>query len=290
MAQQHPNRAKYSQVHILSVDEDSYASSILRSVGHAVTQVFSGQQALSLLQQVPIDLMILEMHLPDMDGVELMRKATQLTPNLIVIILTAHATLENAIAAVKLNAVDYLRKPASSIQIMQSINRALRCQFPHLRPPHSAHTVTDVTDTLNQREMPASAKAASPFLSERYVCVPPVTLDFQKRRALVDDYPQPRSAQLTEGEMDVLTSLVAHPNQVLSCSALVSKAWGYTINEEEAKSLIRPYIFRLRRKLEANRKEPLLIRTIRNRGYLFSGAAGQRKNSVAANHYSLISA
>jgi DNA-binding response OmpR family regulator len=108
--------------------------------------------------------------------------------------------------------------------------------------------------------------------SDRFLHVYPLTLDRQKRlTTLVDESPA-RMIELTKGEASVLTLLMMHPNQVLSCHELVVKALGYEVDEAEAESVIRPYIFRLRRKLEPGQK-PSLIRTVRRRGYRY--IAGQ---------------
>jgi DNA-binding response OmpR family regulator len=78
-----------------------------------------------------------------------------------------------------------------------------------------------------------------------------------------------RSIDLSKGETAVLMSMMQNADQTLSCEQLVWMAWGYKADRIEAKSVIRPYIFRLRNKLEDNPKNPRLIRTVRKRGYKF---------------------
>jgi DNA-binding response OmpR family regulator len=84
----------------------------------------------------------------------------------------------------------------------------------------------------------------------------------------IDDEPE-RSVDLSRGETAVLMSMMQNADQTLSCEQLVWLAWGYKADRIEAKSVIRPYIFRLRNKLEDNPKKPRLIRTVRKRGYMF---------------------
>jgi len=74
---------------------------------------------------------------------------------------------------------------------------------------------------------------------------------------------------LTAGETAILASLMTHTDQVLSCSELAGAAVGRSMSEAEAQSVVRLYIFRLRRKIATLVKKPGLIRTIRNRGYHF---------------------
>jgi DNA-binding response OmpR family regulator len=75
--------------------------------------------------------------------------------------------------------------------------------------------------------------------------------------------------ELAKGEVAVLSSLMSYPNQVLSCRRIVYLSWGDTMEEMEAESIIRPYISRLRQKLELNPKKPRVLLTMRRRGYLF---------------------
>ena len=71
-------------------------------------------------------------------------------------------------------------------------------------------------------------------------------------------------------EMAVLEVLMSQPEQVFSCRQLVQLAWHYDVEEWEAQSMVRPHIFRLRRKIEIDPDNPSCIKTIRGRGYLFS--------------------
>jgi DNA-binding response OmpR family regulator len=78
-----------------------------------------------------------------------------------------------------------------------------------------------------------------------------------------------RTVDLSKGEMAVLECMMQNADQTLSWEQLVWMAWGYETDRIEAKSVIRPYIFRLRHKLEDNPQKPRLIRTVRKRGYRF---------------------
>ena len=92
----------------------------------------------------------------------------------------------------------------------------------------------------------------------------------QEKRVLSVDGPPLREIELTEGEATILTLLMKQPDQVLSCREITRAAWNYDLEEWEAQALVRPYIFRLRQKIEATPSEPQLIRTVRGRGYLLA--------------------
>jgi DNA-binding NtrC family response regulator len=110
-----------------------------------------------MLERTPHDAMVLDIRMPGMDGAEVMSRACQLYPDLRIIVLTGHATLESAIAAVKSHAADYLLKPASVYDIAAAIARALQ-----------------------QRAQQGPPRALPP---ERFLCVGPVTLDRERHRS-----------------------------------------------------------------------------------------------------------
>lgn len=74
---------------------------------------------------------------------------------------------------------------------------------------------------------------------------------------------------MTEGEAAILRIFIETPRQVLACRDLARLAWEYDLEEIEAQTLIRPYIFRLRQKIESDPNQPNRIRTVRGRGYLW---------------------
>jgi two-component system OmpR family response regulator len=98
----------------------------------------------------------------------------------------------------------------------------------------------------------------------------PLRVERQKRLVLINDS-TPRQAELSQGEEAILVCLMEHGNQVLSCRRLAYLALGYQQEDEyEAQRLIRPYISRLRKKIELSVQSPSLIRTVRGRGYLLT--------------------
>lgn len=249
-------------VRLLIVDDETpVRSALTRSLtllGYSTEEAASGRQALDLLAREAYDLMILDMHMPGMDGLEVMKQAHRLYPKLLIIVLTGYASLDSAIAAVKLEAADYLLKPVKLEEIIEAVGSALqkRAQQPEPSPESE----------LNPAPLDVSSTLA--IHSRQLICVPPVTFDRQNRLVKLDN--KPDYIELTEGEAIILANLMAQPNQVISCGELVDLAWNYNLDETEAEKLIRPYIFRLRRKLETDSKRPLLIRTVRRRGYLFT--------------------
>jgi DNA-binding NtrC family response regulator len=99
---------------------------ILKREGHDVISAIDGQQALQLIKSQPVHTVITDLRMPRLDGMELLRHIVQEYPDVPVIILTAHGSVDNAVAAVKLGAFDYIEKPFEQEQIKRVVSNALR--------------------------------------------------------------------------------------------------------------------------------------------------------------------
>lgn len=260
------------EARILVVDDELDIQSALvyalNASGFKAQGAGSGIEALQLLERDPYELMILDMRMPEMDGMEVMRLAHQLYPNLLIIVLTGYATLESAIAAVKTEAVDYLRKPVSNKDVVEAVRQALQKQATQLHRDRLVRSISEAVDTLRQTEAPTVPLPASSAHTRSIIRVDPLSLDRRNRQVVISG----KSSQpitLTEGEAAVLACLMAHPRQVLSCIQLTVMAWNYQVDETEAQNIVRPHIFRLRRKLSPVFGGTKLIYTVRGQGYTF---------------------
>lgn len=279
MTQIKPQENKTARVLVVD-DELTIRTPLVRALelsGYQAQGVGSGQDALALLEQVSFDVMLLDMKMPEMDGIQVMQRARQLRPDLLILILTGHATLESAIAAVKSDAVDYLLKPASVHDITAAIAQSLKKRDDQGR---SKHLLQTILDTLQQAETDVTPPGARQQNAEQpaqqqiapkrpLVRAGALALDPETRILRIDVSP-PRDIELTEGEATILTLLMKQPDQVLSCREITRAAWDYDLEEWEAQALVRPHIFRLRQKVETTPGEPKIIRTVRGRGYLLA--------------------
>ncbi len=116
-------------VRLLLVDDEPgirelYARLLTRA-GFRVNVAATGPEALERLASDPAEVMITDIRMPGMDGIELVTRARAVDPHLKVIIITAHADVESAIAAVNFGAFGYLRKPFSKQELMDALDRAL---------------------------------------------------------------------------------------------------------------------------------------------------------------------
>ncbi len=274
MSEALPHPRSNLRARLLVVDDEANLRTGLRDLlslmGYQVDEAASGHEALHLLESTPYDLMVLDIRMPGMDGVEVMHRARQMCPDLSIIVLTAHASLESAIAAVKTDAVDYMLKPFDVEDLASTVSQALKARAEELRHQQLLNLIGSALDTLDRpgkRIHTAPSPPSAP--PERIVTAGPLTLDRHKRLVARHGEP-PLTAELTEGETSVLAALMEHANQVLSCGQLMRAAMGYELNEQEAQNQARLYVFRLRRKLETTPESPQLIRTVRGRGYFLS--------------------
>lgn len=248
----------------------------LKLRGYDVSEASSGAEALAMLKSDSFDLMVLDMIMPGLGGAEVMRCARQVRPDLLIIVLTAHASLESAIAAVKVNVTDYMLKPCNLQDLALTISRALQERARELHRQQLLGVVGEVMDALRQAEQapdkpyPSVSPAPETASSEHLLQVGPIRLDRRKRLAVVEGDPA-RTAELTESESAILTTFMEHPNQVFSYNELAGVTTGYTgLDKWTAESIVRSSVFRLRQKIEPLPDKPSLIRTVRGRGYFLA--------------------
>lgn len=261
---------------ILVVDDEPHVCNAvaraLSLMGYEAQEANSGYAALQRLNDQAFDLMILDMRMPELDGIEVMQRAHQQYPDLLILVLTGHATLESAIVAVKSGAADYLLKPVVIADIAAAVDTALRSRAGQLQQKYwlrqVGEAVGEAFEALRRAEVPLPTTLAVEPAAERFLQAGSMTLDRSKRLLVMSEEPS-RIIELSKGETLVLALLMESPDQVLSCRQLVHTAWGYELDERESQSVVRPYIFRLRQKIEIDPDHPHVIQTVRGSGYLF---------------------
>lgn len=108
-------------------DEEDFSAALserMRSRGLVVESVSSGGKALEKVESGAFDAIVLDLVMPGMDGIETLKKIKEKRPELQVILLTGHATLDKGIESMKLGALDFLEKPADFSSLMEKINQA----------------------------------------------------------------------------------------------------------------------------------------------------------------------
>lgn len=108
-------------------DEDIVRTSCSRTLvpeGYEVTLVKSGFDGLALLEQEPVDLVLTDLKMPEIDGIEILRRVKEKWPQIEVIIITGYQTVDTAVKSIKLGAFDYLEKPFTPDGLISSVAKA----------------------------------------------------------------------------------------------------------------------------------------------------------------------
>lgn len=260
------------KIRILIVDDEPIGSILgrmLQLVGYEVGEAASGEEALLHLEEEFYDLMILDMQLPGIEGKEVIRLARRRWPNLLIIVLTGYASLDSAILAVRSRVVDYLQKPVALDEVINAVVEALAKHRGVMQKKELWELVGKNSKLISESEPDSLPTPHLEKHQQNTLFVEPLFLNRSERSVRFKDNLK-ELVMLTKGEMAVLSVLMSYPDQVFSCRQLVQGAWGYNTDDESAKSIIRPYISRLRKKLDLDNDEQSLIQTVRNQGYMLS--------------------
>ena len=234
------------QIHTLVVDDEAgirfFLEETLRRAGHAVVTASSGEEALDRLREMPFDLAVVDLRLGGrVDGLRVLEAVKWRWPETAVIILTAHGSLESAIAAIREGVDGYLLKPVEPDEVRQAVQEALA-----RRERLATSREVDEEEHLLQRG--------------------PFSVDLKKHLATLDGRP----LDLTPSELKLLLCLMQNAQRVMSPRELVKAVRGYESEYEwEARETIKWYIHRLRRKVEPDPSSPRHILNVRGVGYTF---------------------
>jgi two-component system KDP operon response regulator KdpE len=217
---------------VLVVDDERairrYLHAALNAHGYIIYEAVSGQEALSAAAAEHPDLIILDLGLPDIDGVEVTRQIREWS-QVPIIILSVREQERDKVAALDAGADDYLTKPFSTGELMARIRVALR-----------RFTQTGTEPVFTSGELQVN-------LSRRLVTVKGLEVS------------------LTPTEYDLLRALIQHPGKVLTHRQLLQKVWGNAYETEA--HLLRVNMSNLRRKIEPDPTRPRFIITEPGVGY-----------------------
>jgi two-component system KDP operon response regulator KdpE len=227
---------------VLAVDDEPGILRLLRrelsEQGFRVITASSGEEALRLAQEHRPDVVLLDVLLPGMSGLEVMRRLRE-QADAPVILLTAWDTDSDKVRGLEMGADDYVVKPFSSEEVGVRIRAVLR-------------------------------RASGPRpAGRRLLLAGGLEIDLERRLVLRRGEVLP----LTRTEWLLLQQLAAHAGRVLTNSELLSKVWGPEYRDDV--QYLRVWVSRLRRKLEDDPAQPTIIRTMPGIGYMLDAAAAQ---------------
>jgi two-component system response regulator ResD len=224
-----------SMAQVMVVDDDATVASVvvtyLEHAGHTTRHLSDGHSALAALAESTPDLVVLDLMLPGVDGLEVCRRVRTEWPHLPVVMLTALAEPEDRIAGLEVGADDYVTKPFSPRELVLRVDSVLR------------------------RVSAPAPPAVRPVLTAGAI-----TVDTAARRATREG----RELSLTVRELDLLTFLMGHPGQAFTREELMREVWGWTFGDQ---STVTVHVRRLREKVEPDPTKPTLIQTVWGIGY-----------------------
>ncbi|MBL8090756.1 MAG: response regulator transcription factor [Anaerolineales bacterium] len=235
---------------ILVVDDEPVArqslTDILKLEGYIVSAVSNGQAAVEHVRTHAVDVMIVDLKMPGMDGLEVIQVVNQTSPETEIILLTAHGSIESAMQALRLRIHDYLLKPASPPQILASIKKGLSRRTSKSR---------------------VSAVAGSESTQDIFTLKDGTAVDLSRRQIKF----KTKVEHLTPAEGRLLRILMENEGKVFSHRELVLLVQGYDTSQQEAPEILRPLVSRLRHKLEAFPSLSEKVVSVRGTGYLYEG-------------------
>ena len=226
-------------IRVLTVDDETSLTELLsmalRYEGWDVSTASSGLAAVKTAREVRPDAIVLDMMLPDFDGLEVMRRIRAEQPDVPVIFLTAKDALDDRIGGLTAGGDDYVTKPFSLEELVARLRALLR------------------------------RSGATTLRNESQLVVGDLTLD-------EDSHEVTRGGDviaLTATEFELLRYLMRNPRRVLSKAQILDRVWNYDFGGQA--NVVELYISYLRKKIDANR--PPMIHTMRGAGYVLKPAA-----------------
>jgi DNA-binding response OmpR family regulator len=233
-----PRRTR-TATRVLVVEDDATVSEVvtryLEREGFLVETAADGHEALDRALTEPPDLMVLDIMLPGLDGLEVCRRVRAKAP-IPIIMLTALGEENDRVVGLDLGADDYITKPFSPRELTSRIKSVLR----RARGP-LAGSVTELRAPLTAGD---------------------VEVDIAAREVRVKG----REISITAREFELLVFLMLRPNQVFTREDLLQHVWGYSFGDT---STVTVHVRRLREKIESDPAHPNLIKTIWGVGYKF---------------------
>ncbi len=211
----------------------------LRDLGYTLDRAEDGRSGLDQFYESEYDLVILDLMLPGLDGLEVCKRIREENKYTAILMLTARSEELDKVLGLELGADDYLTKPFSVRELVARIKAIFR--------------------RLEADEERVSARYQSQRLQ-----LGPLHLDLQKRKVMLNG----QAVELTAKEFDLLALFATHPGRAFSRQELLDLVWGYQFSGYE--HTVNSHINRLRSKIEPSPAKPVFIKTVWGIGYRFA--------------------
>ncbi|MCA0756432.1 response regulator transcription factor [Paenibacillus sp. N4] len=237
---------------VLVIEDDVMMSDMLSMYlseeGYSVMQAYRAEDGLRQIAEFAPDLVLLDLILPDLDGMEVCAQIRRRS-NVPIMILSMKSEVSERVQALKAGADDYMCKPFSMHELTARVEALIRR-----------------SSTMMHSEFGQQQAAAAEVPDERE----PIQLDFERRLLLV----RGRLVETTFSEYELMKLFLAHPGKVFSREELINAIRGF--DSFVTDRAIDVHIVNLRKKIEKNPKEPRLIRTVWGFGYKYTAQQSSR--------------
>ncbi len=229
---------------VLIVEDDREISHLLgvhlRDLNCEVTKSFDGKEGLSIALGQRFDLIVLDIMLPGMDGLEICRKLREHNKNTAILMLTSKSEEIDKVLGLEMGADDYMAKPFGIREFIARVKALFR----------------RIESTRTDEETLKDITAGN------------LKIEGAKRRILIDG----EKVELTPKEFELLYLLASNPGKAYSRESLLNRIWGYSYDGYE--HTVNSHINRLRSKIEKNADKPEYILTVWGVGYSFNDNLG----------------
>jgi two-component system KDP operon response regulator KdpE len=229
-----------SAIRILVVDDESAIRRALRpplmELGFQVAEASRGEEALQALRSAPHDVVLLDINMPGIGGIETLKRIRSFAPRLPVLMLTVRDDEEDKVEALELGADDYVTKPFSTRELIARIRSAVRRVRAPARPEDAPIEIGEIRLEPTKRLV---TKRGTPV-------------------------------RLTRKEFDILYCLMSRAGRVVTYAKLLTAVWGAESREEV--EYLRTFVRQLRKKIEDDPSNPLYLLTDVYVGYRFADA------------------
>lgn len=235
---------------ILIVDDEQVARESLERIlsleKFHVCTASDGFQALVELKRGDVSLMILDLSMPGMSGMQVLEHTQTISPETKVIIITAHGSMETAVQALRYRVCEYLTKPYEPDELLRQVRKLVGSPA---RAAESRAVKIIIFDEVNRK----------------YWLRNQIEVDIERRKIININ----GTIHLTSAEARLLEAMLDRYGHVISHAELVKEVQGYSVDQLEAAKIIRPLMCRLRIKLNQIEGADEWVTNIRGQGYLF---------------------
>ncbi|MDT0582991.1 response regulator transcription factor [Brumicola blandensis] len=236
---------------VLVVEDDLDIATLIQvnlaELGLEITHCADGVQACEIALRDEFCLMLLDVMLPNMSGLDICRKVREKKPEQAIVMLTAKNSETDRVLGLELGADDYMTKPFSVRELQARVRSQIR----------KAHLIQQA----NQQQ---------PSSPSNIIISGELRINQQTRQVTKNE----TSLDLTATEFELLYHLMQHPNQVFSRTQLLESVWGYQHSGYE--HTVNSHINRLRAKVESDATDPKYVQTVWGVGYKFNNQQQQR--------------